>query len=316
MHDDGSPSRTFAERVFLATGRVFAWVPPIRGKTRILLLLYRLLGLKGRHVIVEAYLRRPVRFVARLDLHAWLQRVAFLTGGYEADTVEFLLDLHGRGGGSGYLLDVGANVGLIAIPFAKRSASRVVAVEAVPDNVAVLQQNIRLNQLGDRMTVIPFALGAASGSQQIQVEGNLLGGEGTGTANILPAGSTYDCVRQEIVVKTLDELADAGDIPDGCAVIKIDTDGYDLKVLQGGQRFLARNRPVIFGEFSAHCLRWHDQSIADVAAFAQTHGFEVWQRIIPSWQFRPYEPAQVFDQDLLLVPSELTNALSPRRAGL
>jgi FkbM family methyltransferase len=305
-----------AERVFLATGRVFAGLPPIRGKTRLLLLLYRLLGLKGRHVIVEAHLRRPVRFKARLDLHAWLQRVAFLTGGYEEDTVEFLLDLHGRAGGNGYLLDVGANVGLIAIPFARRAASRrpsVVAVEAVPDNVAVLRQNIRLNDLGELVAVVPFALGAVSGSEQIQVEGNLLGGEGTGTANILPNGSTYDCVRQEIVVKTLDELADAGEIPDGCAVIKIDTDGYDLKVLQGGQRFLARNHPVIFGEFSAHCLRWHDQSIADVVAFAQTHGFEVWQRVIPSWQFRPYEPDVPFDQDLLLVPDALVGALASRR---
>jgi FkbM family methyltransferase len=316
VSDLASTSRTLAARVFLAMGRVGARLPAVRGKTRLLLLAYRALGLAGRHVLVDAHLRRPVRFVARLDLHAWLQRVAFLTGGYEEDTVEFLLELHRRGRADGhadgYLLDVGANIGLIGIPFAKRAAFRrpsVVAVEAVPDNVAVLRQNIRANQLDELMTVIPFALGAEAGGAQIQVEGNLLGGAGTGTANILPAGSTYDCVRQEIAVRTLDGLAEAGEVPDGCSVIKIDTDGYDLKVLQGGPQFLARNRPVIFGEFSAHCLRWHNQSVTDVAAFAQAHGFEVWQRAVPSWRFRRWEPGVAFEQDLLLVPHELVPTL-------
>jgi FkbM family methyltransferase len=305
--------RTFAEQLFLATGRLAARLPRVRGKTRILLALYKLLRLGGRHVIVDAHLRRPVRFEAQLDLHAWLQRVAFLTGGYEEDTVEFLLALHQRAGGRGYLLDVGANIGLIGIPFAKRVAARqpsVISVEAVPDNVTVLRRNIERNALGTVVPIVPFALGATAGGAQIQVEGDLRGGEGTGTANILPDGSTYDCVRQEIVVKTLDSLAEDGTIPDGCSVIKIDTDGYDLKVLQGATAFLRRNRPVIFGEFSAHCLRWHEQSISDVAAFAAANGFAVWQRVIPTWRFRIYDAATAaaFEQDLLLVPEEVADS--------
>lgn len=308
-----SASRTLAERLFLAAGRTAARLPHIRGKTRVLLALYKLLRLSGRHLVVDARLRRPVRFEAQLDLHAWLQRVAFLTGGYEEDTVEFLLDLHARSGRDGYLLDVGANIGLIAIPFAKGAAARqpsVVAVEAVPDNVLVLRRNLASNHLQEAVPVIPFALGATSGSVQIQVEGDLRGGEGTGTANILPDGSTYDCVRQEIVIKTVDELAEGGELPAGCPVVKIDTDGYDLKVLEGATRFLARNRPVIFGEFSAHCLRWHEQSIADVAAFAAANGYAVWERAMPTWRFRPYVPeaASGFEQDLLLVPDEATDA--------
>lgn len=300
---------TLAERVFLASGRVAARLPHVRGKTRVLLALYKLLGLSGKHLIVDARLRRPVRFDAQLDLHAWLQRVAFLTGGYEEDTVEFLLELHARVGRDGYLLDVGANIGLIAIPFAKSVPARqpsVIAVEAVPDNVAVLRRNLALNHLQEAVPVVPFGLGATGGSVQIQVEGDLRSGEGTGTANILPDGSTYDCVRQEIVIRTVDELADSGELPDGCSVIKIDTDGYDLKVLEGATRFLGRNRPIIFGEFSAHCLGWHGQSIADVAVFAAANGYAVWQRELPSWRFRAYAPERAagFVQDLLLVPHE------------
>lgn len=297
-------------------GRVGARLPPVRGKTRLLLLVYRALGLAGRHVLVDAHLRRPVRFVARLDLHAWLQRVAFLTGGYEEDTVEFLLDLQRRGGRDGYLLDVGANIGLIGIPFAKRAAPRrpsVVSVEAVPDNVAVLQRNITANELDELVTVVPYALGAVPSIEQMRVEGDLLGGEGTGTASILTTGTTFECVRQEIAIHTLDALAAAGEIPDGCSVIKIDTDGYDLNVLLGGQQFLARNRPVIFGEFADYCLRWHDQTVADVASFAQAHGFAIWQRKMPSWRFTPWHPGAAFDQDLLLVPNERIPAFASLR---
>ena len=302
-----------ADRVFLAMGRVGVRFPPVRGKTRLLLLAYRALGLAGRHVLVDAHLRRPVRFVARLDLHAWLQRVAFLTGGYEEDTVEFLLELQRRSGRDGYLLDVGANIGLIGIPFAMRAAPRrpsVVSVEAVPDNVAVLRQNIAANDLDEVITVVPFALGAVASIEQMRVEGDLLGGEGTGTASILTTGTTFECVRQEIAIHTLDALAAAGEVPDGCSVIKIDTDGYDLNVLLGGQQFLARNRPVIFGEFADYCLNWHNQSVADVSAFAEAHGFETWQRVMPSWRFSRWKPGVPFDQDLLLVPNELVPAFA------
>ncbi|MEO8378507.1 MAG: FkbM family methyltransferase [Acidobacteriota bacterium] len=243
-------------------------------------------------------------FDADLDLRSWLQRIAFLTGGYEADTVRFLLDLHTDFGGRGYLLDIGANVGLIAIPFALLSgAERVIAVEAVPDNVTALVRNVAMNELGGIIDVIPFALGEESKSAFIQVEGNLQAGEGSGTANILPTGSTYDCVRQEIRVETLDALAAEGRVPKGCSVIKIDTDGYDLKVLQGGNRFLTDNRPVIFGEFSLHCLRWHGQSMTDILTFAKHHRYEVWRRVSPGWRFTRDLSAD-FDQDLLLVPSE------------
>lgn len=267
-----------------------------------LLLLAKVLGLEGRHIDVRTTLRRPVPFDVELDLHAWAQRVAFLTGAYEADTVEFLLALHRNMGRHGWLLDIGANVGLIAIPFAKATQQRVMAIEAVPDNVAALRGNIALNGLESRITVLPFALGAMSGIAQIQVEGDLRAGEGTGTANILPDGSTYECVRQEVQVRTLDELTE---LPSGCSLIKIDTDGYDLKILEGAVQFLERERPVIYGEFAAHCLSWHQQSVGDVAQFAAAHRYDVWMRVHPGWKFRKYTEGAAFSQDLLLVPHEL-----------
>ncbi|HEX8617632.1 MAG TPA: FkbM family methyltransferase, partial [Thermoanaerobaculia bacterium] len=260
-------------------------------------------GLEHRHYSVRARLQRPVRFDMLLDLHSWLQRLAFVDGGYEEDTVEFLLELRRMDGRGAALLDVGANIGIISIPFARKSSASVVAVEAVPDNVARLRTNIELNALDELVQVVPFALGATAGTVQIQVEGDLNPGEGSGTANILPDGSTYECVRQEIVVRTLDELVESGELRARCSVVKIDTDGYDLKVLQGATRFLQRDRPVIFGEFSAQCLAWHEQTVGHVVAFAREQRYETWYRMPRTWHFTREAPA-AFDQDLLLVPAE------------
>lgn len=302
-------------RLFVAAGRVAARLPHIRGKTRLLLALYKLVGLEHRHYPVRTRLRRPVPFDVQLDLHSWLQRVAFLTGGYEEDAVEFLLELHRRQGSDGSLLDVGANIGVISIPFVRKSCAGAIAVEAVPDNVALLRRNLELNGLGEQVQVLSFALGATAGTAQIQVEGDLHAGEGSGTANILPDGSTYECVRQEIVVRTLDDLVASGVLASRCPVVKIDTDGYDLKVLQGGTRFLERERPVIFGEFAAHCLAWHGQTVEDVVAFAREQRYETWFRVPHTWSFTREQPAK-FDQDLLLVPTEsVTTFASLLRRG-
>jgi FkbM family methyltransferase len=185
-----------------------------------------------------------------------------------------------------------------------------VAVEAVPDNVVALRKNVGLNGLGDAISIVPYALGATAGVAQIQVEGDLEAGEGTGTANILADGTTFECVRQEVRVRTLDELLDSGELPRRCSVVKIDTDGYDLKVLQGGTKFLARDRPVVFGEFSAHCLNWHGQSLSDVVAFADANGYQTWRRQIPEWRFTRTLGAGTFEQDLLLVPRERVDAFA------
>jgi FkbM family methyltransferase len=306
--------------VFTKIGGVSARLPKIRGKNRAVLAVFNALGLRSQHLLVDTDLQRPIPYRARLDLHSWLQRLAFVSGEYEADTVELLIRLRRSVARSGYLLDVGANIGLIGVPAAMllRQTStmtnglpEVICVEAVPDNQAALRLNISMNAAQDLVAVVGTALGEHPGVADIQVEGDLEVGQGTGTANILPSGSkldpngTYECVRIPVQVTTLDTLAQAGTIPRDCAVIKIDTDGYDLNILRGGRQFIASNRPVIFGEFSAHCLAWHHQSLDDVLAFARELDYKVWARL-PGRRivFSVDNPGTSYSQDLLLVPAE------------
>ncbi|HYM60952.1 MAG TPA: FkbM family methyltransferase [Thermoanaerobaculia bacterium] len=278
------------------------------------LALFETLRLPKYHTYVQATLTRPTTYLANLDLHSWLQRIAFLTGGYEAGTVRFLLRLSRSHEKTGYLLDIGANVGLISIPFALSVAShgeetvRVVSVEAVADNYQALIANVALNALNAAILVVPVALGDVSKMVEVQVEGDLRPGEGTGTGSILPDDSTYECERQSLHLETLDSLLESGRIPRGCSVVKIDTDGYDLKILQGASKLMSLERPVIFGEFSSTCMGWHGQSVADVVDLAVAHDYAVWSKEGSSWTFSSTIPSEGFDRDLLLLPEESTNA--------
>jgi FkbM family methyltransferase len=226
----------------------------------------------------------------------------------------------------GYILDVGANIGLIGIPAAMIMRANsgnsgeqpsVVCIEAVTDNQKALRHTIFLNSADSFISVIGTGLGEKPGVVEIQVEGDLANGEGTGTANILPKGSTldpngtYQCVSTPIQITTLDILSEANTLPNNCTLVKIDTDGYDLKILEGGRDFLIRNRPVVYGEFMEHCLNWHGQSIEDVVKFAHSIDYVVWHRQAgKSFKFTDSIDLSKYIQDALLVPIEHTHALA------
>jgi FkbM family methyltransferase len=251
-------------------------------------------------------LTNPATFRATLDLHSWHELLAFFDGGYEPDAVRFLTRCYDR---DGAFFDVGANVGLISLPFASivdqsNSAHSpfIFCIEAIKSNYEALIQNIKLNQRQSSIAPIGKAVGEREKIVEIQVEGNLRDGEGTGTANILAEGSTHPCERIPLAVTTLDQLTESGEIPKHCSLIKIDVDGYDLFVLQGAKQMLSFSRPIIFGEFNSHCLAWHGHSHDHVAHYMGQFDYEVLFKS-GGWSFTR-KPTHSVDQDLLLVPRE------------
>src|SRR5262249_235519 len=159
------------------------------------------------------------------------------------------------------------NVGLLSLPFANivdssnlESSPFVFCVEPIKSNYETLLHNVKLNRRQNTIAVIGKAVGEREKTVEIQVEGNLKDGEGTGTANILAEGTDYPCERIPLAVTTLDALRASGEIANRCSLMKIDVDGYDFFVLLGAKQILSFSRPLIFGEFSSHCLAWHSHS--------------------------------------------------------
>jgi FkbM family methyltransferase len=300
------------ESLIGAIGRASRATPAIRGKNRLYLALLRALGAESRRTVVVVPLSQPVEYRAELDLRSWLQRLAFVSGSYESETVDFLIRLYQAHPQRGAIFDIGANVGLISIPLAillrrsdaSKSDAIVCAFEPISDNFAQLKRNVELNGLGRAIRLFHVALGDERKIVDIQVEGNLAPGEGSGTANILSEKSTYQCTRIPTALRPLDEMVLMGEIDSNVSVIKIDTDGYDLKIFEGARGLLMNARPVAYGEFDSHCLSWHDQSIGSVRAFAQQVGYEVFAKIPSAFRFPRKADDDNFVRDLLFIPRE------------
>lgn len=307
-----TPIHDVRERVLIGVASAVRPLPNFRGKVRALLAIHRLLGLESRHIVVPTVLHHPIRHRVRLDLFCMHERMAYFMDRYEPGTVEFLARLWRE---DGPLIDVGANVGLIAIPFTLLCAARspvragsvnhplAYCVEAVAGNARSLTGNIALNGLDARMRVVATAVGECEKQVEIQIEKNQKSGTGTGTANILAAGSGFACERVPLRVTTIDRLVAEGRLPEDCGLIKIDTDGYDLFALMGARELLARARPIVYGEFMAHCLRWHGQSIHDVEVYLRPLRYNVFIRSA-NWTFVPLRADSPYVQDALCIPEE------------
>lgn len=288
----------------------FTLLPNFRGKVRFLRMIVQLFGIGKKRTILETRLVRPIPFKARLDIHCKHELMAYLMGGYEFDTVNFLINLYDK---KGYFLDIGANIGLISIPFTLKTYADTTTIipspiticfEAINENCKALKHNIKINDLQNAIKIFCLGLGDTEKVVDIQIEDNLRDGEGTGTANILPVDSNYECERIPLKIKTLDNLMDSGELAQNCSLVKIDTDGYDLFILKGAKLLLTESRPLIYGEFSAHCLGWHGQTVIDVIEYMKSFKYCVYSKKLNVYQFESNIDVNSYTSDLLLVPEE------------
>jgi FkbM family methyltransferase len=137
-------------------------------------------------------------------------------------------------------VDVGANVGLFALPAARcvGPGGRVVAVEPFGDNVQLLCWAVARNAF-QNVDVLPFAASDRRGVIAIVTRQS--------TTN------TYTPPDHEIRPGTpCAPMAPLDELLAGLAridVVKIDVEGYEPAVLAGFERLLARHRPTLLVEF-------------------------------------------------------------------
>lgn len=135
----------------------------------------------------------------------------------------------------GAVLDIGGNLGLMALGFLRAGASRVHCVEPNPDMVALLRAN-----LGGAAVIHPTALGATDGEIDLIMP--------TGRPGAASIDPTFDVktvsdspgggVRVRVPISRLDSL----DI-ERCDVWKVDVEGAENLVVQGARETLGSKPP-------------------------------------------------------------------------
>jgi FkbM family methyltransferase len=151
-------------------------------------------------------------------------------GEYQQLELEFLLSILTP---DSVVYDVGANVGYHTTAFAS-CAQQVISFEPNPQNFALLEQNTRDLE---RVTVYQAAVSNNQGPGYIGTfDPAVYGNFGHMTMNAQGSGVQVPCM-------TLDSVNHSP--PD---LIKIDVEGHEYEVLQGGVHLLKSRRPVIYYE--------------------------------------------------------------------
>lgn len=161
------------------------------------------------------------------------------------------------GGRLGGLIDVGANLGTIAIPAAARGlAERVVAIEPDPLNFRTLMANLYLNDLAGRITAVNCAAGSRDGDTlEFQSSPDNIGDHRVKHSSAPGAFGEDSWPTFSVPATTVDsilaERAPSLVAPD--TLLWVDVQGWEAPVLAGADRLLAAGASVVI-EFWPYML--------------------------------------------------------------
>jgi FkbM family methyltransferase len=207
-----------------------------------------------------------VSFVAPNEMTRW--RVTSFSS-KEPDTVAWLDSLEP----GSVLFDVGANVGMYALYAAARGL-RVYAFEPESQNFAILNANIALNGLQDRITAYPICLSDTLKIDRLYLSDFTAGGSchsfGAEVGfDLKPRKSAFP---QGSISVSIDQLVSQMGLPSP-HYVKIDVDGFEHKVIAGASQTLGGGKSSVRSvlvELNTH-LSEHQQVISRLEALGLTH---------------------------------------------
>ncbi len=145
--------------------------------------------------------------------------------------------------GHGVFVDVGAYVGFYTVLAAKHGW-RVVAFEPNPINLIVLKYNIALHGVEDRVVIVSKATGDVQGYARFSIASSP--SESSSTKYLQDELRLVDVV---VEVTTIDSVLESLGVKDvNSLVVKVDVEGFGLRVLRGAMRTIERFRPYILFE--------------------------------------------------------------------
>ena len=195
-------------------------------------------GLTGREIFIDGTLHKE-----------------FVEGTYDKFFFDYLsrLDLHGK-----TVFDIGAHIGFHAMTFAQLvgDAGSVRAFEPNTFNRERLQLNLTKNpDLAKRIELYDVAVSDCEGEIEFNFSSNVDDGRSSGSfisgSHTPSPGEFYETIGfNKVSIKTvsLDQVSASFGIQDAPYLIKIDVEGAENLVLDGGVNLIRKYKPIILME--------------------------------------------------------------------
>jgi FkbM family methyltransferase len=207
-------------------------------------------------VFPQADTRFGRMFTLRGD--AVIGRSLRLYGEFAGDEVDSILAFLRPGD---HVLDLGANIGVHSLAFARTvgPSGRVISVEPQQYCFQLLSANVTVNQL-PQVLCLRAAVGDVPGACTVpRIDPTHR--HNAGATTVAPGAATK-AGHDTVPLITVDSLA-----LQRCDLIKIDTEGFEDRVLAGAQATLQAHRPVVYAEV-------HDrEKLQRVAALLKPLGY-------------------------------------------
>jgi FkbM family methyltransferase len=147
----------------------------------------------------------------------------------------------------GVALDIGANVGWHTLLMASLvgASGRVLAVEANPFLRQRLYDHLSLNRFR-QVDVMPYAVADTEGAMEFYAPA--LNDPNSGNGHVVETGPAFPGGTIPVEARRLDAIISASGVG-RLDLIKIDVEGFEWQVFQGGAKTIARFRPHIIFEY-------------------------------------------------------------------
>lgn len=171
--------------------------------------------------------------------------------------------------------DVGANIGVFTLLAAKRlDRGCVHAFEPSGAHLTKLRDNLNLNRF-QNVIVNAYGLSNASGQRTLFFPLNTTPLHNTGMASLF-TGQLRDYTVEQVMVKRLDDYVMERAVS-SVDVIKIDVEGSELDVLEGGVKTLAKYRPLVVMEVNKSHLAAAERSVEELLAFWKRMNYDLYR---------------------------------------
>ncbi len=236
IYDSGFKMKT---RIYTSVKKILGKIKPI---------VWRIMGVFSANCIVETnYFKIKVS-----SRDNGIGRNFYLWGGYGLSEIDKAFEFLRKNNlyKSGTLLDIGANIGHVTLYcLSRKYCNYSICVEPDDFNFKMLQDNVNINLIHDKVLLKQTGLGSKSGKVNMILSQDNFGDHRIFTASESCDEDKYNLKQNRqlttIEIDRLDDLVGSSDVFDNVNFISLDVQGFELEVLQGGVDFFSQGIPMM-----------------------------------------------------------------------